>query len=65
MNAEIGEHAGRVWKHLNGRGETTMTSLVKDTKLNQRQADRAVGWLAREGKVQLRKAANKELISLR
>jgi hypothetical protein len=38
--------------------------LAKGTGLKQRQVDRAIGWLAREGKVSVEKAANRELVSL-
>ena len=64
MSKDIGETAGVIWKYLDERGEATITGLVQDTKLSQRQADRAVGWLAREGKIQIRREAKKELISL-
>ncbi len=64
MSKDIGETAGVIWKYLDERGEATITSLVKDTKLSQRHADPTVRWLAREGKIQIRREEKKELISL-
>jgi predicted transcriptional regulator len=64
MINSIGENAGKVWKYLDKHGEVSTASLVKGTKLSQREADRAIGWLAREGKIHIRKEAKKEIISL-
>jgi len=64
MNEKIGEHAGIIWRFLDRNGEITYSALVQGTKLNQKQVDRAMGWLSREGKVSIKKASNKELISL-
>ena len=65
MKADIGESAGVLWNYLHKHGEVALTALAKDAKLNQRQADRAIGWLAREGKVQIRTEARQELVSLK
>lgn len=64
MNEKIGEHAGIIWRFLDRNGEITYSALVQGTKLNQKQVDRAMGWLSREGKVSIKKASNRELISL-
>ncbi|NLC71510.1 MAG: winged helix-turn-helix domain-containing protein [Desulfuromonadaceae bacterium] len=64
MINEIGTYAGTVWKFLEQNGESTLSAVVNGTKLSQCQVDRAVGWLAREGKVSLRKDNRRHLISL-
>jgi hypothetical protein len=64
MNGEIGESAGVVWNYLDQHENVSVAGLAKGTGLKQRQVDRAIGWLAREGKVSVEKAANRELVSL-
>jgi hypothetical protein len=64
MSWEIGENAGKVWQYLNQNGRQSFNALCKATKLKPREADRALGWLAREGKVAFEKEKNAEMISL-
>lgn len=57
MNTEvIGTYAGAVWEALNGNGTLTVKQLKKATKLKDKEVFAALGWLAREGKVEI--AAN-------
>ena len=57
MNTEvIGNYAGAVWEALNGNGTLTVKQLKKATKLKDKEVFAALGWLAREGKVEI--AAN-------
>lgn len=53
MNVEtIGLWAGAVWNALNdAKGTLTVKGLKKATKLKEKEVYAAVGWLAREGKV--------------
>ena len=53
MNVEmIGLWAGATWNALNdGGGSLTMKGLKKATKLKEQEVYAAIGWLAREGKV--------------
>jgi len=64
MIDEIGTHAGTVWKFLEQNGESTLSAIVKGTELSQSQTDRAIGWLAREGKVRLLRDNRRQLVSL-
>jgi hypothetical protein len=64
MHNEIGDAAGKVWRHLDKHGRTSFAALCKAAKLKSREADRAIGWLAREGKIKLEREKNAELISL-
>lgn len=52
MTAKIGENAGMVWSALAKEGQDVKT-LKKATKLNDKEVYAALGWLAREGKVEL------------
>jgi hypothetical protein len=49
---DIGTTAGRVWCHLHEHGATTASRLSKVLGVPSRQVDRAVGWLAREHKLE-------------
>ncbi len=54
MNTEtIGAYAGTVWVALNGADALGVKQLKKITKLKDKEVFAAIGWLAREGKVQL------------
>ncbi|MDR1652160.1 MAG: winged helix-turn-helix domain-containing protein [Prevotellaceae bacterium] len=52
MNVEkIGINAGVVWKALEGSKDLSTKDLKKETKLTEKDLSYALGWLAREGKV--------------
>ena len=64
MVNKIGEAAGKVWHCLHTNGQCSFNALVKGTKLKEREVDRAIGWLAREGKVHIVRDKKAELIAL-
>ena len=47
----IGNNAGLVWNALNSNGKMTETKLEKETGLASAEFFAALGWLAREGKL--------------
>ena len=47
----IGNNAGVVWNALNANGKMTETKLKKETGLGSAEFYTALGWLAREGKL--------------
>ena len=47
----IGNNAGLVWDALNANGKMTETKLKKETGLASAEFFAALGWLAREGKL--------------
>jgi winged helix-turn-helix protein DUF2582 len=53
MNKEIGTMAGAIWRALETNGETSLAKLKKDLKAASPLFDWAVGWLAREDKIDL------------
>ncbi|MBD5174917.1 MAG: winged helix-turn-helix domain-containing protein [Bacteroidales bacterium] len=54
MNTEIiGTNAGTVWVALNGTDALGIKQLKKITKLKDKEVFTAIGWLAREGKINI------------
>ena len=58
----IGSNAGKVWRILNEKGEQSMFTLCHELGLTFEDVAIAIGWLARESKVFLRKRENKILL---
>ena len=52
---KIGVNAGKVWRILNEKGELSMFDLCRDLGLTFEDVSLAIGWLARENKIFLRK----------
>lgn len=51
----IGSNAGKVWRILNEKGELSMFDLCRELGLTFEDVALAIGWLAREDKIFLRK----------
>jgi len=64
MIGQTGENAGKIWEYLNRNGKVSAAGLAKGTGLKAKQVDRALGWLAREGKIRIEKSGNKEVVAL-
>jgi len=50
IQEKIGENAGKIWQALQN-GALTQKALKKATKLKDADLHLALGWLAREGKL--------------
>jgi hypothetical protein len=50
---EYGRNAGKIWETLNSNGALSQTKLIKDTKVKNDEFYGAVGWLARENKINI------------
>jgi len=61
----IGETAGLVWNFLRSNGDTSLTALEKGIEAPRTIVSMAVGWLAREGKVDLRDEKRAVRVSLK
>ena len=48
----IGLNAGKVWNTLNSQKEIDVSSISKITQIDVKDAYSAIGWLARENKVE-------------
>jgi hypothetical protein len=65
MNELIGTTAGQVWEYLSNNDEVTMTALKKDLSLKTDEATMALGWLAREDKINFNKKGSTMKVSLK
>jgi len=52
LTERIGEDAGKVWMVLDTWGEIDVHSISKLSRLDETDVFSAVGWLAREGKIE-------------
>ena len=65
MNIElIGNWAGQVWNVLDAKGAETFKQVKKETKLKEKELYAAIGWLGREGKLNLAEKDGELVISL-
>ncbi len=62
---QIGETAGMVWKTLVDNGPMTIAKLVKAVGSPRDLVMQAIGWLAREDKVNIEEEHHSRVISLR
>jgi winged helix-turn-helix protein DUF2582 len=62
---QIGETAGSVWHALNENGSLSLAKLVERVGGNRDLVMQAVGWLAREGKIEISETKRGKVISLR
>jgi Winged helix-turn-helix domain (DUF2582) len=50
----IGETAGMVWNFLQSNGDCSLSALEKGVEAPRSMVSMAVGWLAREGKIEVK-----------
>ena len=62
---QIGEAAGAVWHCLQDSGRISLAKLTKTIDLPRDIVMQAVGWLAREDKVEIEETSRGRVISLR
>lgn len=60
----IGETAGAIWRLLDCEGPASLTQLVKKVDEPRDTVMQGLGWLAREGKIQMEEVGRKRTISL-
>ena len=63
--AQIGETAGMVWHALDEQGPLSVAKLAKATDAHRDTVLMAIGWLAREDKIEIEETSRGRLISLR
>ncbi len=62
---DIGENAGKIYRALESKGAMEITSVQKEAKISDSGIfNQAVGWLARENKIDFRKDAKGWSLSL-
>lgn len=65
MNNEvIGTNAGIIWNALNEKNGQTIKELRKSTKLKEKPVYAALGWLAREAKIELTETEEDVVVTL-
>ena len=52
MKDRVGELAGYVWRFLEDEGETSVSGVSKNIDAPKSKVDMALGWLARENKIE-------------
>lgn len=62
---QIGETAGLVWQALHQGGRMSFTKLFKEVEAPRDLVLQAVGWLAREDKIDIDDASRTKTIGLR
>ena len=65
MLENIGSIAGTVWRYLEENSEATVTKLTRELGENERTVLMAIGWLAREGKLDFEKRKQGTYITLK
>ena len=63
--ARIGDTAGMVWNYLEQNGPMSVTGLAQELGEPRDLVMQAIGWLAREEKVEITEAGRTKTISLR
>jgi len=51
MSDTIGLAAGKIWHYLNTHEASSVSKVTKETGLSKNEAQRAIGWLAKEDKL--------------
>jgi hypothetical protein len=65
MSDAIGGAAGVVWKYLDLNGASSVAKVTKDSLLDAKVVQRAIGWLANENKLNIEMKGRTETISLK
>ncbi len=60
----IGTAAGNVWTYLNEHGSASASKLIEALELDRNEVQRAIGWLAREGKLAVERKGKNEFFRL-
>lgn len=63
INGQVGETAGRVWQALSDDGPQTLAQLKQKLNGSSELVSLAIGWLAREDKVEI--AEDKKNLKIR
>ncbi len=63
MKEKIGTSAGEIWRILQKNGEVAISKLPKMLKKSDSVVYQALGWLAREGKLEYRTEGRNTFVS--
>jgi hypothetical protein len=62
---QIGETAGAIWKTLSSSGPLSVSKLAEKADVNRDLLMQALGWLAREDKIDIAETKRGRIVSLR
>ena len=65
MSNSIGDSAGKIWEYLDKNGAASVSKVAKEAGLNKNEIQRAIGWLAKEDKLDFTMEGRTELLSLK
>jgi hypothetical protein len=65
VTLQIGETAGVVWKLLSDHGPLSLAKLVERVGVNRDVVMQAIGWLAREDKIEITETRRGRVVALR
>jgi predicted RNA-binding protein (virulence factor B family) len=65
MSVNIGEAAGKLWTFLHENGASSPSKIEKETGLSKNDLQRAIGWLAKEDKIEIETSGRSETLSLK
>ena len=65
MSEVVGSAAGTLWDYLSEYGPVSVSKLTKETELDTKLVQRALGWLAREDKISFEMKGRTELVTLK
>jgi hypothetical protein len=60
LTPKIGTDAGKVWKTIEQQGEIDVSTIARIAQITEDDAYCALGWLARENKIHVKKIRAKE-----
>lgn len=55
LDYEIGQNAGKLWQLLYNEGDFKIKDLLNKLDINEKDTYSAIGWLARENKIKIKK----------
>ena len=64
MSEKVGNTAGDIWRFLDKNGPISVSKLAKEIPVEEKYLQRAIGWLAQEGKISIDIINRAETISL-
>ena len=60
----VGETAGAIWQLLDEHGPLATTQIIQEIDAPRDQIMQSLGWLAREGKLTIRKQGRRKIVTL-
>jgi len=65
VNDVMGHAAGDLWHYLQIHGQSSVSQIIKNSQLDAKTLQRAIGWLAKEDKLTIVIKGRTELLALK